>query len=121
MKISSILMFGLTTFFLGTWITLASVSFSAKTLTTTPIYQDISAQNIVAQMPPSTRLDIIHCFDTGSDFFYAVKSDTGAEGYVYELSMNYKRSWHMPSFRKLFSNPIANISCLTMTKNWDVN
>jgi len=119
MKSSSILFIGLATVSVGAWVTVASMNFSAKTLASTAIYQDTTSQNIIVKVPPSTRLDIVHCFDTGSDFYYAVQSETGVEGYVYELRMKYQRSWHMPSFRKLFSNPMPNVSCLTMTNNWN--
>jgi len=119
MKYSGILFVGLAAFLGCAWITLASMSFSAKTLASTAIYKNTSSQDVLVQVPPSTRLDIIHCFDTGSDFYYAVKSENDVEGYVYELKMNYQRSWHVPSFRKIFSNPIPNISCFTMTKNWN--
>lgn len=97
------------------------MEFSAVPLAETRVYEAPHASEAANIVPASAVLELIECIETGSDFYYLVRTRNGSEGYVFDLRMRYEAEWKFPDFDRLRRGPLRSLSCVTMTQRWGIS
>lgn len=101
------------------WTILASFGYTATLLAETKLYPSHDSNQVIGLLPAETEVKIDKCFDTGSDFYYAVTTKDGVHGYIFDLRMDYQADWEGLEVERLM-NPVSVVSCLAMTMRWDM-
>jgi hypothetical protein len=102
------------------WIAISGMEFSVMPLSEARVYGSPYTNEVAETVPASAALEVVECIETGSDFYYLIRTRSGNEGYVFDLRMRYESAWRFPSFNRLLRGPLYSLSCMSMKQRWGV-